>query len=248
MAKRYATMCTAELVDRIRSRERISPTSVIIHFDDCYQDVVLNGAPILKAIGHSAVAFVSSGFVDTERAFKHDSQYHPFKYPNLRTDNIDAWVKSGFEIGSHTVNHPDLGSCSLEEARFEVFESRSQLERVLSGNGPSSCQDNQRVTYLSFPFGGTRNIRSEVLAMAREAGYSAVFSAHGGFVGPNTDVYDIPRLGCSRASRPLQLLLEIEGLAPAQMMSKLQRIGSWCTALISHRKKLRHAFSQTDSK
>lgn len=227
--RRYPTIDTAELVDRIRGRKNITPTSIIIHFDDCYQDILLNGAPILKTAGYAAVAFVSSGFVDTERVFTHDAQYYPFRYPNLRIEDIRAWVKDGFEIGAHTINHADLGKCNVEEAQSEIVDSRSQLERALDGNGRSG-ESNHKVAFFSFPYGRTENIRPEIVSIVRQAGYSALFSAHGGFVGSDTDLYDIPRVGCSGASRPLQLLLEIEGLAPAQMMAKLRKMLSWCSS------------------
>jgi len=51
---------------------------------------------------------------------------------------------------------------------------------------------------------------------------AALFSAHGGFVGPSTDRYDIPRLGCSYESTALYCLLEIEGLALYQIMSRIR--------------------------
>ncbi len=215
LSKRYTPIATAELVRRIRTGERIRSAAVAIHFDDCYQDVVSNGGPILKAAGYSATAFVSSGYVDTERPFPHDRQKYPFRYPNMSTRDMRSWIAEGFEIGAHTVNHVDLGKCTLEDARFEVVDSRAQLEMILSGNG---CAPG-RVQYFSFPYGSVTNIRAEVVSIIREAGYGALFSAYGGFIGPKTDLFDIPRNGCSGENRVLYLLLEMEGLAPSQIWS-----------------------------
>ena len=225
IGKRYPSISTSDLVQRIRGRERIAPTTIAIHFDDCYRDILVNGAPILKATGYPALAFVSSGFVDTDRAFAHDREKYPFRYPNLRTEDLRAWVTDGFEIGAHTVNHADLGQCDLEEARFETVESRVQLETMVSGNGSSSGHE-RKVAFFSFPFGRIQNIRSEVVALIREVGYSALFSAHGGFVGPKTDLYDVPRIGCCGDVRPLYLLLEIEGLTPGQLTAKFTKLFS----------------------
>jgi peptidoglycan/xylan/chitin deacetylase (PgdA/CDA1 family) len=225
VGKRYPAISTSDLVQRIRGRERIAPTTIAIHFDDCYRDILVNGAPILKATGYPALAFVSSGFVDTDRAFAHDREKYPFQYPNLRTEDIRAWVRDGLEMGAHTVNHTDLGPCDLEEARFEIIESRVQLETIVNGNGASSGRE-RTVAFFSFPFGRIQNIRAEVVALIREAGYSALFSAHGGFVGPKTDLFDVPRIGCSGEVRPLDLLLEIEGLAPGQLAAKITKLFS----------------------
>src|SRR5581483_6939573 len=109
--------------------------------------VFLNGAPILQALGYKATAFVSSGFVDTDRMFNHDRQKYPFHFPNLQSADLQAWIQAGNEIGAHTVNHADLGKCDLEAARFEVLESGRQLRALLNGSGENS------VTYFSFPFG-----------------------------------------------------------------------------------------------
>jgi len=223
IANHYQAISTTELVNRLRSGESIPPTSVAIHFDDCYRDIYLNGAPILKAVSFPGTAFVSSGFVNTDRNFAHDREKYPFRYPNLRTEDIRAWSSAGLEIGAHTVNHIDLGASCVEEAIFEILGSRSQLEAFLNGHSPSAA-NSQKITLFSFPFGTIRNIRPEVVEVVRKAGFSALFSAYGGFVGSNTDLYDVPREGCSGSHRPLDVLLDIEGLTPAQIRAKLRSI------------------------
>jgi len=60
--------------------------------------------------------------------------------------------------------------------------------------------------------------------MIHEAGYSALFAAHGGFVDGNADLYDLPRIGVSFRHSPLFLLLELEGLMPNQILAKLKRV------------------------
>ena len=80
----------------------------------------------------------------------------------------------------------------------------------------------QPVRLFSFPFGRLHNIRPETRDLIREAGYDAVFSASGGFVGGDTDRWDIPRLGASSRHKPLWLLMELEGLAPAYLSEILK--------------------------
>jgi methionyl-tRNA formyltransferase/peptidoglycan/xylan/chitin deacetylase (PgdA/CDA1 family) len=229
----YQSISTTELVGRIRQRERIEPTAVAVHFDDCYRDVASNAQPILEALKYPAAAFISSGFIDTDRVFDHDARKNPFPYENLRGSDIRAWAGGGFEVGAHTVNHVDLGGCGDEEAALEVLTSRTQLAAVISGDeaasggGGDSGALRNTVRYFSFPFGGIRNIRSEVVRMIHEAGYSALFAAHGGFVDGNADLYDLPRIGVSFRHSPLFLLLELEGLMPNQILAKLKRVLGW---------------------
>ena len=224
LSKYYPTMRSSDLVAHIGARERIAPTTVLIHFDDCYLDVHTNGRPILKAAGLPATAFISSGFIDTDRSFEHDRAKYPFHYQNCRVNNIRDWIADGFEIGSHTVNHIDLGACNLSDARLEVFESKTHLQSIVNQGMMNQSMMEHPVSLFSFPFGGIRNIRPDTKELVRQAGYSALFSAHGGFVGTDTDIWDIPRLGVSSITHnALWLLMEIEGLTPSAIASRWKK-------------------------
>jgi hypothetical protein len=47
----------------------------------------------------------------------------------------------------------------------------------------------------------------------KDVGYVALFSADGGFIGPTTNPFDIPRLGASSEHSLLCLMIDIEGLS-----------------------------------
>lgn len=211
--KNYPVISSEKLTRDIEKKDAIGPTSVLIHFDDAYRDVYTCGGAILSAAGLPAAAFVSSGFVDTSRAFEHDVEKYPFQYENFRLADIQNWVRDGFEIGAHTVNHVNLGTCTLEETRFEIVESGAQLERMIG----------QPVKLFSFPFGKMKDIRPEATDFIREAGYSALFSAYGGFVDEDTSLWDIPRIGVGEEHLPLYLLLEIEGLTGPALAARFRR-------------------------
>jgi peptidoglycan/xylan/chitin deacetylase (PgdA/CDA1 family) len=212
ISRRYPVSSTDRLVDCVRNRKRIPPTTVAIHFDDCYRDVLTEGAPVLNALGIPACAFVSSGFVDTDRIFPHDAAKYPFVFENFHSEDLRTWIGQGFEIGAHTVNHVDLGSCTTEEALAEVLTSGEALAKTIG----------QPVTLFSFPFGRLDNICSSVRNAVSTAGYTALFSAHSGFVDPHADPYDIPRIGAA-AAPALYCLLQVEGLALGQLVGALRQ-------------------------
>jgi len=211
--KRYPISSTAHLVDCIRNRKPLQPTTIAIHFDDCYRDILANGAPIMKALDIPACVFISSGFIDTSRSFTHDFDNFPFTHEMLRSSDIQAWTSLGFDVGAHTVDHADLGKCTAEAAYSEVVECGQALQRIIG----------KPINLFSFPFGGVDNIRSETRQAIFTAGYVALFSSHGGIIGPHTDPYDIPRMGSSCESSPVYCLLEIEGLALRQVISVFRR-------------------------
>ena len=52
-------------------------------------------------------------------------------------------MQEGFEIGSHTCSHVDLGVIPIDEGERELFESRKQLERELD----------MPIRLFAFPYG-----------------------------------------------------------------------------------------------
>ena len=214
ISKRYPVASTAEIVDRIVTHKPLQPTTVAIHFDDCYRDILSNGAPILKALRIPACAFINSGFIGTDRTFAHDAAKYPFTFEMLQPADVQTWSNQGFEVGAHTVNHVDLGRIAIEDAGAEIVHCGRDLEKLTG----------KPVTLFSFPFGRKDNITPKTRQIVETAGYAALFSAHGGFIGPRTDPFDIPRGGANHEAAPVYCLLQIEGLTLSQLAASL-RIG-----------------------
>ncbi len=211
ISQRYPVARTAEIVECMLAKRPLRPTTVAIHFDDCYRDIFMNGAPIMRVLGVPACAFINSGFVDTCRTFPHDAGY-PFTYPMLGSADLQSWSRMGFEVGAHTVNHVDLGSYDVEAARDEIVRCGQDLEQIIG----------RPVDLFSFPFGRPENIRAATMQIIQSATYVANFSAHGGFIGSRTDPFDIPRAGAHYESSPVYCLLQIEGLTLSRIAKKIR--------------------------
>jgi peptidoglycan/xylan/chitin deacetylase (PgdA/CDA1 family) len=210
----YRVTTSSSIVERVGSRQALDPGTVAIHFDDCYRDVYQEAARLLNAAGMPAAMFIATGFVDTDRIFEHDRTKSPHRFENLREDEIGKLLQLGFEVGAHTVNHVDLGLIEPAEAMREVVDSKHQLERM-------SGRD---ITMFSFPFGKEINIRPQVREIVRGAGFAAMFAASGGFVQRDSDLFDIPRMGANSRYRPIDLLMELEGLSLAHWKNRLMRL------------------------
>ncbi len=203
----YRVVTTAELVESVKQHKRPPSSTVAIHFDDCYRDVYTNAAPLLAGSRMPACVFVSSGFINTSRVFPHDAGKTPFFLENLKSPELLGLVAAGFEIGAHTVNHVDLGHVRSDVALMELSQSKTDLQEILGGP----------INLVSYPYGRKRNITSEVEQIARRIGYRAMFSAYGGFVNSRSDTFDIQRVGVGGQHRPLDLLMEIEGISLAAL-------------------------------
>lgn len=202
LARYYEVRPTHWLVERLAARQPAG-RAVCVHFDDCYASVADAAAPLLAAAGLPGMSFVSSGYLDTDRKFPHDRLKYPLDYANMTAVQVRGLEAAKVEVGAHTVNHVDLGAVTLAEAEQEMAGSKADLERILE----------RPVLLFSFPYGRPGNFRAEYRTLAARAGFTAVFSAHGGLAGPDTDLYDIPRIGVGNAHRPLDLLMELEGLS-----------------------------------
>ncbi len=208
----YRVEKTAVLAGQILRRESVGRGAVAIHFDDCYRDVYQCGGPLLKAAGAPATMFIATGFIDTDRVFEHDRVKYALRFENLKREEVAGLARYGVEVGAHTVNHVDLGTIDAEQARWELEQSKKDLEQITG----------KEVAFFSFPFGKETNIRPEVREMVKEAGFVALFSAHGGYVSGESDPYDIKRFGTNSRYRALDLLMELEGISVAHLARKLR--------------------------
>jgi peptidoglycan/xylan/chitin deacetylase (PgdA/CDA1 family) len=87
------------------------------------------------------------------------------------------------EVGSHTVTHPVLSSLSSETQSSEIEHSKTDLEEMLG----------RPVTSFAYPYGTRSDYSQETVAAIRRAGYHRACSNFAGFVGPDTDRFQLPR-------------------------------------------------------
>jgi len=91
---------------------------------------------------------------------------------------------AGMTIGAHTLSHPMLSQAPAGLSRTEIAECRSKLESKLQN----------RVWAFAYPFGDAQSITPQVMAMAKDACYSASFLNYGGGLGTALPPYAMPRL------------------------------------------------------
>jgi peptidoglycan/xylan/chitin deacetylase (PgdA/CDA1 family) len=180
LCRRFRVVPLAEVFDAVRSGRDMPPRTVAVTFDACYRDNLF-AARVLAEHGLPASFFMPTAYVGTDRVFPWDGGLP--RMPNLSWDDVREMAGMGHEIGSHTVNHVNLGTASYEEARWELFESKAVLEKQLG----------RPVRWFAYPFGGRNNLRPEAAALVEEAGYEGCLSGYGGFVHPGADGRILPR-------------------------------------------------------
>ena len=180
LRRRFRVVPVGEIFRLVRSGQPLPPRTVAITFDDCYRDNLF-AARVLAEHRLPACFFLPTGFVGTDRVFDWDRDLP--RMANLTWDDVREMAAMGFEVGSHTVSHADLGAVSGEQARRELADSRAALEERLG----------RKVRWFAYPFGGRNNLRPAFVPLIAEAGYDGAFSGFGGFIHPGGDGLVLPR-------------------------------------------------------
>jgi peptidoglycan/xylan/chitin deacetylase (PgdA/CDA1 family) len=112
----------------------------------------------------------------------------------LDWDGVRELVRQGFEIGSHTVDHPILSRVTPERLDLELTESRRRIE----------AETGQPCCCIAYPNGGREDISEQVFQAAKRAGYSAGFTIAERFSDPDENLMSISRV-CVQGHLPAEV-------------------------------------------
>ena len=157
------------------NNQSIPPRTVLITFDDGYEDNYSNVFPIFKKYKVSATIFISTSMVGTEVQAKNGE-----KFRILDFSQIKEMKKSGLiEFGAHGHNHQKLTSLSESEIEQELLNSKKILEEKLE------CE----IKYFAYPSGKFNDF---VKAKAQKYFQLALTVLSGG-ISPQDDLFALKR-------------------------------------------------------
>ena len=164
----YKVVSFKDLIEGINKGYAFAHNTVVIQFDDGYEDNYTNAFPVLKKYQFSAMVFLISDSIGT---------------PGFLTWNQVKEMESyDFKAGAHTRRHSYLPEISLEEAKEEIVGSKRIIEEHLE----------HAIDYFAYPSGG---FTKEVQAFVKEAGYkAAVTTNRGRSKFNNEDLYALKRI------------------------------------------------------
>ncbi|MCH3965361.1 MAG: polysaccharide deacetylase family protein [Clostridium sp.] len=164
----YTTLTMDEFYDFMIKNKPVPRKSVLITFDDGYEDNYKNAYPILKKFGFKATIFVITSTVDNDGSYLNSSQ-------------LKEMSKNGIDIEGHTVNHDDLSKLDYNAQLKTLKDSKSFLEDIL----------NKEVNYVAYPFG---RCNGSTVKAAETAGYKMAFTTEGGWANRNQGIYELHRV------------------------------------------------------
>jgi peptidoglycan/xylan/chitin deacetylase (PgdA/CDA1 family) len=165
---RYTTLTFNELYDFLINNKPIPEKSVVITFDDGYEDNYQNAYPILKEFGFYATVFVIINAIDNEKAF-------------LTSEQLKEMSQNGIDIESHTLAHDELNKLSYDKQVLTLKGSKEFIEKTL----------NKQVKYIGYPFGKWNN---DTIKALKDTGYTMAFTTLSGWADKSQGIYTLHRV------------------------------------------------------
>jgi peptidoglycan/xylan/chitin deacetylase (PgdA/CDA1 family) len=129
---------------------------VVISFDDGYRGDYTHARPVLRRLGWPGVLNLLVANV---------------RPGDITAPEVRALIRSGWEIDSHTLTHPDLTTLDATRLRHELVGSRRALRRRFG----------QPADFFTYPAG---RYNAQVVAAVRAAGYRAALTEDEGYAVP----------------------------------------------------------------
>ncbi|HVA88568.1 MAG TPA: polysaccharide deacetylase family protein [Chloroflexota bacterium] len=152
----YHTVSVLQVYNALYRHAALPANPVMLTFDDGYVDNYTDAFPILRRFHDHAEFNIISAYVGLTVGI---NSY--MTWPQLK-----QLAAAGMDIGSHTVDHQDLGTLSVDQIRFELRDSRNMLQREL----------HVPVQWLAYPSGepfrdGSLAAQQLLLSLLPEYGY-----------------------------------------------------------------------------
>ena len=165
-----------------------------ITFDDGYQNILLNAAPVLAKYNFSATCYIVSNNLGLSNIWDLDKGIT--QKPLMNADEVKKWLSLGMDIGAHTLTHPDLTSISLDAVKKEINDCKLNLEKTFRISINDFC----------YPFG---KFNKDIANLVEDLGFLRATTMKRGRFNPSTNRYIIPRIPINYRTLPHLFIAKI---------------------------------------
>jgi peptidoglycan/xylan/chitin deacetylase (PgdA/CDA1 family) len=156
-----------DVPDLLSGKIKATPRSVVLTFDDGYEDYYTDALPILMKYQVKSTLFVVPHFVGKNNYIKENQFEILMKNPLV-------------EIASHTLDHTSLKGVSVEVARHQIEGSKKWF-----------ADKGYPVTTFAYPYG---SFSKDTIEIVKESGYSAAASVIYGNMQSEENLFYLSRI------------------------------------------------------
>ena len=194
----FKSYTLSELVDL----EQIPEKSIVITFDDGYEDNFKNAFALLKKYGFKATIYIVLNRFEQNWATDKDLNQVSNELNSekmLLNEQIKEMIDSGLiEIGSHTLDHVNLPKLTFNEKITQIKESKEKIEEIFN----IICNS------FAYPFGF---FDKESVKIVKELTYTnATTTVNGVFDKTKYSNFEIPRIMVSGRQSLFSFILKIK--------------------------------------
>jgi peptidoglycan/xylan/chitin deacetylase (PgdA/CDA1 family) len=107
---------------------------------------------------------------------------------------VEEMHQDGAEFGAHSVTHPFLTDLPSAQARWEIQQSKEDIERRLG----------EEVRFFSYPMG---QCSSEIVRIVKECGFAGAVTTDWSWISPRSDPYRLGRIPMTESQSKSAALL-----------------------------------------
>ena len=172
----YRCVTLRDAIPLLRGKGGDARRTVVLSFDDGYDNFYQHAYPLLMRHGFAATVFVVTREVGG--ASRWDEGYETSL---MDWAKIKELHKHGVEIASHTVSHPRLTTVPIASAKQELLQSRLELEDRLGAAASS----------FAYPYGNQSPLMQKLV---EEAGYRIACSIRRGNLHSPEEMFRLKRV------------------------------------------------------
>jgi peptidoglycan/xylan/chitin deacetylase (PgdA/CDA1 family) len=163
----YHAVTAAQLMQHLRTGSSLPPKPVVLTFDDGYKDIFQGVYQPLLRTHMKGTFFIVPSFLGTPRY--------------LTWHQVQIMAAHGMDIEAHTMTHPDLTRISAVSLRWQLTESRRELQ----------ARTHRAVKLFAYPYG---SYSPAVVSAVARAGYQGAFTTQEGWVASSAHPLLEPRV------------------------------------------------------
>lgn len=178
----YKVISLPAALEGLSGKRSLPRHSVVLTFDDGYENFREYAFPLLKRYRFPATVFLVAGLLGKNAKWLEDDGR--FGAPLMDRESILELRAHNVTFGSHTLTHPLLTHIDRGRQKREIADSKSALENLL----------NEKVRYFCYPSG---DYDESVIDAVKTAGYEAALTCDRGSASPADNPLTLPRKAIS---------------------------------------------------